>query len=167
MSAHPFGQYGSAFPVAPQQTFGSAFPMAPCPYPTYGFAYPSYDHGFPQLPTYAAAQTYVAPAPEPLTITAAPVAAAKEAEKKRKQTVLEEQLQTVKELEKQLEQAVHDLELEHVKLNQRHSAEFNSLFQQQTQVLITENQKVMNAINDIPEPIMEKLRLPGKRNSDK
>ena len=153
MSALP---YGSAFPQ--QQQFGSAFPMAPPAYPSYGSAFPSYDQTFQQFPNYAATPaypTYVAPEP---TIVAAPVAApAKAEEKKRKQTALEEQLHTVKELEKQLEQAVHDLELEHVKLNQKHSAEFNNLFQEQTQVLITENQKVLNAVNDIPDPIMKKL----------
>ena len=153
MSALPYGSsipYGSALP---QQAYGSAAPFA---YPTYGSAYgsayPSYDQGFQQFPTYSAAQalpTYVASVPGP--------APAKEADQKRKQTALEEQLAAVKELEKQLEQAVHELELEHVKLNQKHSTEFTSLFQQQTHVLVIENQKVVNAVNGIPESIMTKL----------
>jgi hypothetical protein len=159
MSALPYGSahpYGSAIP---QQAYGSAFPTAPIPYPTYGSAYPSYNQGFQQFPTYAAAPTYY---PEPST-AAAPVAPTKEADQKRKPTTLDKQLAAVKELEKQLEKTVQDLELEHVKLNQRHSAEFNALFQQQTQVLVTENQKVMKIYDDIPQSILpEESALPKK-----
>ena len=50
-----------------------------------------------------------------------------------------------------MEAAVHELELEHVKMNQKHSSEYNTLFQQQTTVLTVQSQKVINAFNEIPE----------------
>ena len=150
MSALPFGSgsalpYGSAYP-APVYG-GSALP------PMYPTSYPSYDAGYQSYPT-VSSPTYppyvvpeAAPIPTPAVFT---TSQREDASERRKRTKLEEQLEIVKELEKQLEATVHKLEMEHVKLNQQHSTEYNALFQQQKAALTDQTQKVINIFSEIP-----------------
>ena len=151
MSALPFSgsalPYGSAYP-APVYG-GSALP------PMYPTSYPSYDAGYQSYPTVSAPTfSYTIPEATPIPTPAVFTTSQKEnASERRKRTQLEEQLESVKELEKQLEESVHKLEMEHVKLNQKHSSEYNALFQKQTSALTEQNQKVINLFNEVPEKV--------------
>ena len=155
MSALP---YGSAAPMAAPVYGGSAVPFQ-----NYGSAYPttgypsSYDQSFQPYQSYSAPvfsapvyPSYSLPDHTPIPVPNPTPAPKEDVVEKRKKTSLEQQLEKVKELEKELEAAVHDLEFQHVKLNQKHSAEYNALFQQQTQVMTAQSQKVINAYNDVP-----------------
>ena len=154
MSALPFS--GSAVPYGSAAPYGTAYP-APIyggsAYPSaYQTGYPSYDAGIQSFPTFNAPAYPSYSVPEATPIPAPKVSTSNHDDivERRKRTDLEKQLEIVKELELQLESAVHELELEHVKLNQNHSGEYNSLFQQQTAVFTAQSQKVINAINDVP-----------------
>ena len=151
MSALPFGSgsalpYGSAYP-APIYG-GSSLPSAyPTSYPSYGAGFQSYPtFSVPAYPSYAGPGATPIPAPAPLRTSQI-----EDIAETRKRTELEAQLELVKDLEKQLEAEIYEIELEHVKLNQKHSSDYNSLFQKQTSVLTAQTQKVINAFRDVPD----------------